>query len=86
MAGFYLSSPYHFLFYIPNQMDRPIVLTTIVVVSTACNDLFNFLFFVTPLGYFLLSFCNSIFLVPGNVVIIFMAEQNELLYKKAELY
>ena len=34
MAGLYLSSPYHFLFYAPNQMGRPLVLTWIVAIST----------------------------------------------------
>jgi len=50
MTGLYLSSLYHFLFYLPNQMGRPIVLTTIVVVSTGCNDLFNFLFLLPHWG------------------------------------
>lgn len=43
MAGLYLSSPYHFLFYAPNQMGRPIVLTWIVALSTLCNLLLNLL-------------------------------------------
>lgn len=41
MAGLYLSSPYHFLFYAPNQMGQPIVLTWIVTISTLCNLLLN---------------------------------------------
>jgi O-antigen/teichoic acid export membrane protein len=43
MAGLYLSSPYHFLFYAPNQMGRPIVLTWIVTLSTLFNLLLNLL-------------------------------------------
>lgn len=43
MAGLYLSAPYHFLFYAPNQMGRPIIHTWIVAASTLCNLLLNLL-------------------------------------------
>ena len=43
MAGLYLSSPYHFLFYAPNQMGRPLVLTWIVAISTVLNIILNIL-------------------------------------------
>lgn len=41
MVGLYLSSPYHFLFYAPNQMGSPLILTWIVAISTVLNVILN---------------------------------------------
>ena len=41
MAGLYLTAPYHLLFYAPNQMGYPMVLTKVVIISTAGNILLN---------------------------------------------
>ena len=44
MLGLYLSAPYHCLFYAPNQMGKPIVLTCIVAISALLNVFLNLVF------------------------------------------